>query len=192
MKNDPYEIFYSWYLPVASSGIENSNAVVLSTASVRGRVSSRIVLLKEYDRDGFVFFTNYNSRKGRDLEINRMASLLFYWPDRVRQVRVEGMVEKTTAAELDNYFNSRLPGRKINAVVSRQSEPIKDIEEYRKKLVSAREFYSDNDPVRPNYWGGYRLVPDRFEFWEEGEGRFHHRQEFLYDGEFWSKQLLQP
>ena len=192
MKNDPFEIFYSWYLPVANTGIENSNAVVLSTASAKGRVSSRIVLLKDYDRDGFVFFTNYNSLKGRDLEVNRMASLLFYWPDRARQVRIEGLVEKTTAAESDNYFNSRMPGRKINAVVSRQSEPIKDPEEYKKKLVSAREFYREHDPRRPDHWGGFRLVPDRFEFWEEGEDRFHHRQEFFYDGELWSKQLLQP
>lgn len=192
MHTDPYDIFYKWYLPVIDSGRENSNAVVLSSSSRNGRVSSRVVLLKQYDRDGFVFFTNYNSRKGSQLGENHMASLLFYWPDTTRQIRIEGLVEKTTDSESDIYFNSRLPGRKINAVVSEQSKPIESIAQYDQKLLSAMEFYRDNPPERPSHWGGFRLVPDRFEFWEEGENRFHIRTEFIYDGDAWISRYLQP
>ncbi len=191
-KPDPFDLFYKWYLPVIDSGRENSNAVVLSSSSKTGRVSSRVVLIKEYGRDGFVFFTNYESRKGRQLTENHMASLLFYWPDTARQIRIEGSVEKTTDSESDKYFDSRIHGHKINAMVSEQSRPIESIEAYKKKMLSAIEFYKDKGPERPMHWGGFRLVPDRIEFWEEGKDRFHNRLEFLYDGEEWVSRRLQP
>lgn len=189
---DPFDLFYRWYLPVIDSEKENSNAVILSTSGTGGRVSSRVVLLKQYDRDGFIFFTNYNSRKGRDISVNHMASLLFYWPDSARQIRIEGILEKTTEAESDSYFKSREHGKKVNAIVSRQSEAIEDMTAFQKRLKSAMEYYSKTPPERPRHWGGFRMVPDRFEFWEEGKNRFHSRQEFLYNGSDWEMRLLQP
>jgi len=189
---DPFDLFFSWYPQVYSAEKENSNAVILSTSSAGGRVSSRVVLLKKYDRDGFVFFSNYRSLKGRQLDENQMASMLFYWPEQSRQVRIEGMVEKTGGSESEAYFDSRKPGHKINALVSMQSETIEDPESFREKLAAARKDYMESNPERPSYWGGYRLVPDRFEFWEEGRDRFHSRQEFTYDGTEWHARLLQP
>ncbi len=192
MKTDPFELFNLWYLPVVSSGKENSNAVILSSSSLNGRVSSRVILLKHYDNEGFVFFTNYNSTKGTQLGENPRASLLFYWPDSARQIRIEGMVEKTGGAESDNYFNSRNHGHKVNAIISEQSRPIENISHFKQKLAAASEFYKDHTPERPASWGGFRLIPDRFEFWEEGENRFHTRQEFLYDGDRWISRMLYP
>ncbi len=192
MQSDPFEFFNLWYLPVISSGRENSNAVVLSTSSRTGRVSSRVILLKHYDAEGFVFFTNYNSTKGSQLEENHAASLLFYWPDSARQIRIEGVTEKTSMAESEDYFNSRNHGHKINAIVSEQSRPIKNIARFQQKLASAHEYYKDRSPERPAHWGGFRLIPDRFEFWEEGKNRFHTRQEFLYEGEEWISRVLYP
>lgn len=192
MHSDPYELFKLWYLPHITRGGENSNAVVLSTSSSNGRVSSRVVLLKHHNSEGFVFFTNYKSTKGRQLEENHSASLLFYWPESRRQVRIEGLVEKTSAAESDQYFDSRNHGHKINAIVSEQSRPVKSLDLYKQKMASAHELYKNRKPERPLSWGGFRLIPDRFEFWEEGENRFHHRQEFLYEGETWVKRILYP
>jgi pyridoxamine 5'-phosphate oxidase len=192
MHGDPYELFNFWYLPHISTGGENSNAVVLSTSSRNGRVSSRVVLLKYHDSDGFVFFTNYKSTKGIQLEENHSASLLFYWPDKSRQIRIEGRAEKTGRDESDNYFNSRNHGHKINAIISEQSKPVDDLNLFKQKMASATDYYKSRTPERPSYWGGFRLVPDRFEFWEEGENRFHRRQEFLYEGEKWIKRILYP
>ena len=189
---DPFDKFQRWYSQVYSAETENSNAMVLSTATRQGRVSSRVVLLKQYDREGFVFFTNYNSRKGKDLSSNIYASLLFHWPDKRRQVRIEGVVERTTEAESDNYFNSRIKGHKINAIVSDQSSPVESPEAYLLKQESAEKYYNDRDPERPPHWGGFRLVPDRFEFWEEGKNRFHTRIEFLHEVSGWTKRQLQP
>ena len=189
---DPFVFFNSWYLNVFSKEKENSNAVILSTASSTGRVSSRVVLLKEYDSEGFVFFTGYNSRKGVHLSENIYASLLFYWPEMRQQVRIEGAVEKTSEAESDAYFKSRQKGNKINAVVSEQSSVIDNMEIYIQKQMSAFMYYADKDPERPSHWGGYRLVPDRFEFWEEGKDRFHTRIEYLYEEGAWSTRRLQP
>ena len=190
--SDPFVFFNGWYLNIFNKDKENSNAVVLSTASSAGRVSSRVVLLKEYNSKGFVFFTGYNSRKGKQLAENIYASMLFYWPEAGRQVRIEGAVEKVAEAESEAYFNSRNKGHRINAIVSDQSKPIENIEKYIEKRESAYRYYSDKDPVRPSDWGGYRLVPDRFEFWEEGKDRFHTRIEYLYEEEKWSTRRLQP
>ena len=189
---DPFDLFYEWYLPVINTEKENSNAVVLSTSSGSGRVSSRVVLLKQHDRDGFVFFTNYDSRKGNNLAENIAAALLFYWPESRRQIRIEGHVERTSESESDSYFGSRKPGHMINAIVSEQSRPIESLEQYEQKMNSALSFYKDRVPERPKNWGGFRLVPDRFEFWEEGSNRFHTRIEYLYEDDFWSIRRLQP
>jgi len=190
--HEPFEMFKTWYNPILNSGKENSNAFVLSTASKEGRVSSRIVLLKDFDINTFVFYTNYQSRKGMQLSDNPFAPMLFYWPDQHRQVKIEGSIEKVSAAESDKYFSRRINGHKINALVSEQSKPIDSMVRYRLKMNRASEQYKDTSPKRPYYWGGYLLRPDRYEFWEEGENRFHKRMEYLLEKEEWTVRQLQP
>lgn len=187
-----FELFSDWYKPVQNSGQTYSNAFVLSSANRSGKVSSRVVLLKDYDENGFVFYTNYLSRKGQQLSENPMASMLFYWPGRQRQIKIEGRIQKVTAEESDNYFDNRVNGHKINALVSEQSKPIDSMVRYRLKMNTAIEQYSKTKPKRPEHWGGFRLTPDRFEFWEEGENRFHKRMEYLLDNKEWMLRQLQP
>jgi pyridoxamine 5'-phosphate oxidase len=190
--DNPFNMFREWYTPVESEGMENFNAVALSTATSTGRVSSRIVLLKGYGENGFVFFTNYNSRKGEQLRENNRAAMLFYWPQFGKQVRIEGIVTRTTPEESDAYFNSRSRGHKFNALVSPQSREIEDIQELLSDMENRTLQYRGTDPPRPANWGGYRLIPEMFEFWKEGIDRFHSRLEYrLTDGE-WSKRVLAP
>ncbi len=189
---DPFSQFSLWYDIIKKELRENFNAIALSTADLNGRVSSRMVLLKGYDRNGFVFFTNYSSRKGLHLSQNPYAAILFYWPDHGKQVRIEGRSEKVSQKESNDYFNSRIPGHKINALASYQSAEIPDrqylIDRYNEMSVR----YKDTTPARPDYWGGYRLVPDLFEFWEEGENRLHHRVEYRLAGNAWNARILAP
>lgn len=191
LKN-PYEQFAEWYREVEKSGRENYNAVALSTSARNGSVSSRIVLLKEFDHSGFVFYTNYNSRKGRQISINPSGAMLFYWPEFRRQVRIEGVIARTDAEESDNYFNSRIRGHKLNALASDQSSVI----ESRQNLLEIKNRldvqYRDSEPSRPDYWGGYRLVPNMFEFWQEGTDRFHDRLEYLATSHGWTINRLAP
>ena len=189
---DPVSQFRSWYEPVLSSGRENSNAVALSTASVSGRVSSRMVLLKDFDDRGFVFFTNYGSKKGNHLNTNPGAAMLFYWPGMGRQVRIEGLVVKTGFAESDSYFASRAEGHKINAWASEQSNEIDRMDDLYDAARRVGVNFSGGDIPRPSFWGGYRLIPDLFEFWQEGKDRFHERIEYKNEGSGWSTRRLSP
>jgi pyridoxamine-phosphate oxidase len=192
INKDPFSLFNEWYSIREKSGTENYNAVALSTAGNDGRISSRMVLLKQYDRNGFVFFTNYGSRKGIQLSQNPKASLLFHWPEQRRQIRIEGEAGKVSDKESDEYFMSRKTGHKLNAIVSSQSTEIPGkkvlIDSYN-ELVNK---YRHNSPERPPYWGGYRLSPDMFEFWEEGENRFHDRIEYRLHGNKWVVSILAP
>ena len=190
--NKPFEMFKTWYNPILNSERENSNAFVLSTANNEGRVSSRVVLLKDFDINAYIFYTNYKSRKGMQLAENPFASMLFYWPEYRRQIKIEGSIKKVSEAESDKYFDTRINGHKINALVSEQSKPIESMVRYRLKMNRAEEDYRACSPKRPDYWGGYVLTPNRYEFWEEGKDRFHNRLEFLYDGEEWVSRRLQP
>ncbi len=190
--SEPLDMFKTWYNPVLNSGKDNSNAFALSTADKEGHVSSRVVLLKDFDRNGFIFYTNYQSNKGMQLSENPFASILFYWPDFKRQIRIEGSISKVSAAESDNYFNKRINGHKINALVSQQSKPIDSMVRYRLKMNQAAEQYADSSPKRPDHWGGYILKPGRYEFWEEGSSRFHNRIEYLIEEKVWTIRQLQP
>ncbi len=189
---DPFLLFTEWYALRESSGEENYNAMALSTAGNDGRVSSRMVLLKGWDSRGFVFFTNYKSRKGIQLEQNPFASLLFHWPGQGRQLRIEGTVTETSPEESDNYFHSRIHGHKINAMVSPQSREIPGrrhlIDRYKDLLAS----YQESEPARPPYWGGYRLKPLLFEFWQEGDNRLHNRTEYTLRYSAWHIRRLAP
>lgn len=189
---DPFSLFAEWYAIRENSGEENYNAMALSTAGNDGRVSSRMVLLKGWDKRGFVFFSNYESRKGVQLEHNPFASLLFHWPGQGRQLRIEGLVSKTSRDESDDYFHSRIHAHKINALASPQSREIPDrrflIDRYEELLDS----YHNKKPARPLYWGGYRLKPLLFEFWQEGDKRLHDRTEYTLQDSVWHIRRLAP
>ncbi|MCF8222945.1 MAG: pyridoxamine 5'-phosphate oxidase [Bacteroidales bacterium] len=190
--NNPFEFFSDWYATIEKEARDNYNAVALSTSGQNGNVSSRMVLLKNYDDRGFVFFSNYESRKGKQLDENPNASLLFYWPEYGRQVRIEGIVEKISASESDEYFDSRIHGHKINAIASSQSTQIPDRQYLIKRYDELIKEHGNKAPARPDYWGGYRFIPELFEFWQEGENRFHDRIEYRLQGNRWVMRILAP
>jgi pyridoxamine 5'-phosphate oxidase len=189
---DPIRQFEAWFKQALDARLPEPNTMTLATVDARGYPSARIVLIKGVDERGFVFFTNYESRKGLDLAANPHASLLFYWIELERQVRVEGTVVKTAADESDAYFNSRPLGSRIGAWASDQSRPIES-----RALLEAREkSFSERfgeHPPRPPHWGGYRLVPDTIEFWQGRPSRLHDR--ILYtrqSGGDWRIARLSP
>lgn len=189
--DNPFKIFSLWYAGMANEPVGDASAMILSTASDDGRVSSRVVLLKEFDERGFVFFTNYKSRKAQQLDSNSHASLLFYWPLQKRQVRVEGYTTKVTEAESDAYFLSRPEESKLGAWASEQSTEIESREVLEKRMEQFRTQFGTNIPRLP-HWGGYRLRPDLFEFWQEGEHRLHDRYVFTKNGQSWRRSRLAP
>ncbi len=193
VKPDPIAQFGVWWNEAVSSRIEEVNAMTLATASVDGVPAARIVLLKEYDKRGFVFFTNYESFKGKQLAENPRACLVFFWKELERQIRITGLVEKVAAAESDAYFNSRPEGSKLGAWTSPQSQVIEnrewlDIEEAKKK-----EAFSGKEIVRPPHWGGYVVKPVIMEFWQGRPSRLHDRIQYTLDekGE-WLIERLAP
>lgn len=191
--DDPIRRFREWLDLAVRHGFREPNAMALATGDAAGRPSVRMVLLKGVDDSGFVFFTNYESRKGRELAANPRASLAFYWDALERQVRIEGSVERVGADESDAYFASRPRGSRIAAAASPQSEPIPDREslERRYRELDAR-FPGDTIP-RPPHWGGYRLVPESIEFWEGRPDRMHDRTRYRREpGGDWRVDRLAP
>jgi pyridoxamine 5'-phosphate oxidase len=190
---DPIAQFTIWFDEALKSQLLDVNAMTLATASAKGEPAARIVLLKGADANGFVFYTNYDSAKGRDLAANPRAALLFFWAELERQVRINGAVTKTTAAESDQYFYSRPIESQIGAAISEQSRPIADrsVLENRYEELAAKSV--DLKVARPANWGGYRLSPDAIEFWQGRKSRLHDR--LLYtrqaDGS-WSRSRLAP
>ena len=172
---DPILLFQRWLEEAADAGIREANAMTLATATPDGRPSARMVLLKEVDDRGFCFFTNYESRKGRELAANARAALVLWWEAISRQVRIEGMVEQLSAAESDAYFDSRPRGARLGAWASQQSRVIPDRGVLEQRLHALEETYAGQYPPRPAYWGGYRVVPTVIEFWQGGANRLHDR-----------------
>ncbi|PHV29796.1 pyridoxamine 5'-phosphate oxidase [Janthinobacterium sp. BJB426] len=190
---DPIAQFQKWFAEAVNAQVMEPNAMDLSTVSVEGKPSSRIVLIKQFDERGFTWYTNYHSDKGQQLEHNPNAALLFFWRELERQVRIEGTVVKTTAAESDEYFNVRPVQSRLSAIASQQSAPIDSRAALESNYAAVAAAVGDAQPPRPAHWGGYRLQAERIEFWQGRRSRFHDRIVFTRDADGqWSMQRLQP
>jgi pyridoxamine 5'-phosphate oxidase len=194
---DPYRQFEHWFDEAVKAQLPEPNAMTLATAGDDGRPSARVVLLKGFDEGGFVFFTNYASRKGRDLAARGAAALLFFWPELERQVRIEGVAAKLPAAESDAYFASRPRAARLGAWASPQSEPIADRATLEARFAAAEARFLDAGEAipRPPHWGGYRLVPDVLEFWQGRPSRLHDRIRYRrhpQHPERWTTERLAP
>jgi pyridoxamine 5'-phosphate oxidase len=184
--------FSRWFQEALNSGFTEPTAMALATADAGGRPSVRIVLLKGFDERGFTFYTNYDSRKGRELAENPRAALLFHWVELERQVRIEGRVEKASADESDAYYASRPLGSRLGAWASAQSRVLAHREELEAKLAELERQYGESPP-RPPHWGGYRLVPDELEFWQGRPSRLHDRVRYTRAGiGLWRIDRLSP
>src|SRR4051812_48547221 len=172
---DPTRQFRAWFEDALAARVAEPNAMTLATATPDGRPSARIVLLKDLDARGFTFHTSYDSRKGRELDSNPNAALVFYWPALERQVRIEGRVERVSEAESDAYFQSRPPEARLGAVASRQSEVVPGREALEVRFRELEGQFPDGEIPRPSHWGGYRVVPEAIEFWQGRPSRMHDR-----------------
>jgi pyridoxamine 5'-phosphate oxidase len=194
LQESPFDQFHLWFAEsVRAAGNREPNAMTLATASKKGIPSVRVVLLKGIDGRGFAFFTNYESRKARDLAENPNAALNFNWPWLERQVQIEGIVGKVSRAESEEYFAKRPIGSRLGAITSNQSSVIPSREDLEEQLRRVKAKYEGREPPAPENWGGYRLVPTRFEFWQGRENRLHDR--FLYTrqpDDSWQIDRLSP
>lgn len=190
---NPLLQFRHWFDAALQAGLPEPNAMHLCTVGENARPSGRIVLLKELDEQGFVFYTNYHSRKGRELNLHSFASLTFFWVELERQVRIEGKAEKVSAQESDEYFAMRPRSSQIGAWVSHQSEHLPTRELLEQKQTEYEKQFADQPVPRPAHWGGYRLTPDRMEFWQGRPSRLHDRISFtLEEGGTWALGRLSP
>ncbi len=192
MTTDPFTLFDAWFVEARASEPNDSNAMALATADSQGRPAVRMVLLKGCGPDGFVFYTNRESRKAGDLAANMQAALLFHWKSLRRQVRIEGAVSLVTDAESDAYFASRGRDSQLGAWASEQSRPLAARSIFEGRFEAMQFRYEGGDVPRPPHWGGYRVVPDRIEFWQDRAHRLHERRLFTRDGDGWAEGLLYP
>jgi pyridoxamine 5'-phosphate oxidase len=192
-QSDPLTLFANWFAEAGETDIDKPNAMTLTTVDSSNRPHARIVLLSSFDEHGFVFHTNYNSDKGRDIAHNPQASLSFWWDQLGYQILINGKVEKTTAEESDAYFAKRPRGSQIGAWASEQSHTISNRESLEAKVRQFTEEFEGKDVPRPSHWGGYRVVPDQFEFWVNGADRLHDRFRFTIDDNGnWQSSRLAP
>lgn len=192
LDDDPVIQFARWMSQAEESGIEEANAFVVATADRTGRPSARTVLLKGAGRDGLDFYTNYESRKAIEIEENPVAAAVFLWVPIRRQIRVEGTVTRVDAGQSDTYFASRPPKSRLASAASPQSRVVSNRGELEAALEEIRSRYPDGDVPRPPNWGGYRIVPSTYEFWQGREARFHDRFLYRRDGDRWQIDRLAP
>ena len=192
--DDPFELFEKWFDEAKSNEINDPNALALGTANKNGIPSVRMVLLKGFDKNGFVFYTNLNSQKGNEIKENPNATMCFHWKSLLRQIRITGTLNQVDDNVADNYYNSRAYESRIGAWASKQSSILKNREELLNNLEEFKKKYSDKKNVpRPNYWSGWNLNPVSIEFWLDGDNRIHERLKYaLNEKKIWTKSLLSP
>lgn len=192
MSNDPFALFHDWYTEARTTEINDSNAMALATADAQGRPSVRMVLLKGYDARGFVFYTNREGRKAGDLAANPHVALLFHWKSLRRQIRIEGPVGLASDEESDAYFASRGRDSQLGAWASDQSRPLDSRETFEARFAEVQARFEGGPVPRPPHWGGYRVTPERIEFWLDREHRLHERRVFTRAGDRWAEGMLYP
>lgn len=189
---DPISFFQNWLSEAIASELNDAEAMALATVGADGLPSVRMVLCKGVGPDGFRFFTNDTSRKGAELAAHPRAALCFHWKSLLRQVRVEGRVEKLPAADADDYFNSRHPLSRLGAWASQQSQPLESRAVLESRVAEIAAKYKDQDIPRPPHWSGYLVVPEKIEFWQQGDGRLHDRFVFSRTADGWDVTRLNP
>ncbi len=190
--SDPFTLFDAWFAEAKASEVNDPNAMSLATATVDGKPSVRMVLLKDRDARGFVFYTNFHSRKGGELAANGQAALLFHWKSLRRQIRIEGGIAEVTPAEADDYFHSRPRDSQLGAWASLQSEPMAERFELERRMANYTAQYAGKPVPRPAHWSGYRVIPDNFEFWLDRPFRLHERITFARAANGWRAGRLYP
>ncbi len=192
-EDNPINLFKDWFNEAKKSEINDPNAVALGTTDDNGFPSVRMVLLKDYNDDGFVFYTNFNSNKSKAIKKDPKISMCFHWKSLLRQVRIIGLASKVSDKEADDYFNSRSYGSRIGAWASDQSSVLKSREDLLKSIEKYKKDFPDENKVpRPPHWSGWRLCPEEIEFWLDGENRIHERLKYIKKKNFWEKILLNP
>lgn len=192
MADDPFALFDDWYVRARETEINDSNAMALATADAGGHPSVRMVLLKGHGPDGFIFYTNYEGRKGGELLANPNAALLFHWKSLRRQIRIEGPVSPVDDATADAYFATRSRDSQLGAWASDQSRPLPERAIFEQRFAEVEARFAESDVPRPPHWSGFRVTPQRIEFWEDRDHRLHHRRVFTRTASGWDEGLLYP
>ena len=189
---NPFELFSEWFDLAIKSDMLDPTAFFLATSDSNAKPDGRIVLLKEFNKDGFVFFTNYQSKKGKDIDKNPYVTAVFFWSEFERQIRISGKVEKISRKESEEYFHSRPREAQVGTWASRQSSPIQSRKDLENKYSSMEEKFKNQEIPMPEYWGGYIIIPDYFEFWQGRPGRLHDRIVFQLKISNWERTRLEP